>query len=66
MRAPLTLTFIKDNLPVGDTHEVPYTPGVGHVFDFAATGLDPDQLVARVHLQSDVVPAFIEVEIAAP
>lgn len=66
VRVPLTLTFIKDNLPVGDTHEVPYTPGVGHVFDFAATGLDPDQLFARVHLQSDVVPAFIEAEIAAP
>lgn len=63
VRVPLTLSFIKDGNPVGDTYEVPYVPGAGHVFDFAATGLDAGGLLARVHLRDDVVPAFIEAAI---
>ncbi|MDC0720196.1 hypothetical protein [Nannocystis bainbridge] len=66
LRVPLTLSFTKDDLPVGDTHEVPYVSGIGHVFDFATAGLDPDGLVARVHLRDDVVPAFIEAPILGP
>ncbi|MBA3545311.1 MAG: hypothetical protein H0T76_02395 [Nannocystis sp.] len=63
---PLTLEFTKNGQPVGDPYEVPYTPGMGHVFDFAATGLAPEMLSARVHLRDDVVPAFIESLIEAP
>ena len=66
VRVPLTLSFVKNGQPVGDTYEVPYVPGAGHVFDFAATGLDPDQLQARVHVRDDVVPAFIEADVVAP
>ena len=66
VRVPLTLSFLKNGQPVGDTYEVPYVPGAGHVFDFGATGLDPDQLQARVHLRDDIVPAFIEADVVAP
>lgn len=66
VRAPLTLEFLSGGLPVGEPYEVPYVPGTGHVFDFASTGLDPNGLVARVHLRDDVVPAFIEAPITAP
>lgn len=66
VRAPLTLSFHTGGQPVGDTYEVPYTPGVGHLFDFAATGLDPGGLVARVHLSADIVPTAIEAAIEVP
>lgn len=65
IRAPLTLAFAKDGEPVGEAHEVAYTPGEGHVFDFAATGLDPAGLTARIHLRDDVVPAVIEAPVEA-
>lgn len=60
IRAPLTLAFVKDGQPVGGTHEVAYTPGQGHVFDFAAAGLAPEGLTARINLRDDIVPSWFE------
>lgn len=66
IRAPLTLVFVKDGQQVGDAHEVAWTPGQGHVFDFAATGLAADGLSVRINLRDDVAPSPIEAPVEVP
>ena len=65
VRAPLTLDFFVDGKPMGDSAEVMFTPGVGHVFDYAATGLPDTGVSARVHLSADIIPAFIVTDVQA-
>jgi hypothetical protein len=65
VRAPLTIDFFVDGQPMGAPAEVEFVPGVGHVFDFAATGLPGDGLSVRAHLSADVIPAFVEAEVVA-
>jgi hypothetical protein len=63
IRATLTLDFFIAGEPAGDTFEVPFTPGKGHILDFARTGLAPDNLSVRAHLASDLIPSFVEAEV---
>ena len=63
VRATITLDFFVDGEPVGDTFEVPFTPGKGHLLDFARTGLPALGLAVRAHLTSDIVPTFVEAEV---
>lgn len=63
IRATLTLDFFIAGEPAGDTFEVPFTPGKGHILDFARTGLAPDNLSVRAHLANDIVPSFVEAEV---
>lgn len=66
VRAPLTLQLLEGGQPVGPAHELPATSGATYSFDFAATGLASEGLVARVHLRDDVVPAFVEAPVVVP
>jgi len=65
VRAPLTLDFFVDDQPAGDPQQVDFTPGKGHVVDFAALGLPSEGLSVRAHLSADIVPAFVEAPVAA-
>ena len=59
----ITVDFFIDGEPVGDSFEVPYTPGKGHILDFARTGLSADGLSVRAHQSSDILPTFVEAEV---
>jgi len=63
IRAAITVDFFLDGEPVGDSFEVPYTPGKGHILDFARTGLSADGLSVRAHQSSDILPTFVEAEV---
>lgn len=63
IRASITLDFFVDGQPAGDSFEVPFTPGKGHILDFARTGLPAVGLSVRAHLTSDIVPTFVEAEV---
>jgi hypothetical protein len=65
IRAPLTLDFFVDDQPAGDPQQVEYTPGKGHVLDFAALGLPSQGLSVRAHLGADIVPAFVTADVTA-
>jgi len=65
LRAPITVDFFVAGEPAGDSFEVPFTPGKGHILDFARTGLTPDDLSVRAHLSADITPTFVEAEVVS-
>ncbi len=56
IREPIKILFRLDNQQVGPSYTVEHTPGVGHVFDFAATRLDSSGLSVFAHLATDITP----------
>lgn len=63
IRAPLVLEFEVGGEPMGDTYEVTHTEGVGHVLDFAATGLPTTDLVVLARLKSDILPVYAQADV---
>ena len=63
IRAPITLDFFVDDQPAGAPQQVEFTPGKGHVLDFAALGLPTQGLSVRAHLGADIMPAFVTADV---